>query len=122
MAKVFLDTNIFIDVAQRDPAIRESLDCLEINVSTLSIHIFCYTSKIRLPNELLEKYLDEYKITNLTKQILRKSLKGPTSDLEDNIQLHSAVEADCDYFLTNDRKLLNMSFFGKTQIIDNLPS
>lgn len=46
--------------------------------------------------------------------------RDPTSDLEDNIQLHSAAEADCDYFLTSDKKLLAMIYFGKTKIVSTL--
>lgn len=45
-----------------------------------------------------------------------KALEGPTVDFEDNTQLHSAAEAECDYFLTNDEKLLKMKFFGKTRL------
>lgn len=44
-------------------------------------------------------------------------MEGPTKDLEDNIQLHSAAEAESDIFLTADKKLVDMKFFGKTQII-----
>lgn len=51
-----------------------------------------------------------------SEDVLKKSLNGPTSDFEDNVQLHSAAEAECDYFLTNDEKLLKMKFFGKTEI------
>lgn len=37
-------------------------------------------------------------------------------------QLHSAAEAECDYFLTSDKKLLAMKFFGKTRIVSTLGS
>jgi len=59
-------------------------------------------------------------LISLTDKIIDKALLGPTKDLEDNIQLHSAVEADCDIFLTNDKALLKMGYFGKTKIVDHL--
>lgn len=48
--------------------------------------------------------------------IAEKALVGPTSDFEDNVQLHSAAEAECDIFLTEDKKLSDMKFFGKVRI------
>lgn len=56
---------------------------------------------------------EQFGIVPLTEHILNKALEGPTNDLEDNIQLHSAAEAQCDIFLTNDKKLLNLKYFGK---------
>jgi len=43
-------------------------------------------------------------------------MTGPTDDFEDNVQLHSAVMGDCDYFLTMDKKLIKMKYFGKMRI------
>lgn len=37
---------------------------------------------------------NEFAPIDLTELILENSLNGPTSDLEDNIQLHSAAEAE----------------------------
>lgn len=53
---------------------------------------------------------------DFSEDILDKALDGPSADLEDNIQLHSAAEAEADLFLTNDEGLLNLKFFGKTEI------
>lgn len=43
-----------------------------------------------------------------------------SNDLEDNIQLNSAIKADCNFFLTFDKKLLKMKFFGKMKIVSSL--
>ncbi len=59
-------------------------------------------------------------LINLSQDILDKALVGPTKDLEDNIQLHSAIKADCDIFLTYDTQLLKLGFFGKTKIKSSL--
>ncbi|KKS32711.1 MAG: hypothetical protein UU93_C0005G0019 [Candidatus Amesbacteria bacterium GW2011_GWA2_42_12] len=122
MAKVFLDTNTFIDAIHRNPEAKV-LDQLEDNIpfmSPLSVHIYCYSYKIKAPNQILSDQLKKFSLVDLTESILLKTLDGPTSDLEDNIQLHSAAEAECDYFLTNDDKLLKMKFFGKTKIVSSL--
>ena len=117
---VFLDTNYFIDTIHRRPE-RKILDSLlnhVVYISPLSFHIYCYLFKIKLPNNKVAKQRKKFRIVDLTKAVLNSALEGPTQDLEDNIQLHSAAEAECDYFLTNDRGLLKMKFFGKTKIIE----
>lgn len=122
MAKVFLDTNVFIDAVHRNPE-REILPKLENHtmcISPLSVHIYCYAYKIRIPDQILSKQLEKFLILQFTDTILNYSLEGPTNDLEDNIQLHCAAEEDCDYFLTADEKLLRMKFFGKTKILPQL--
>lgn len=117
MAKVFIDTNYFIGLANRAPGINtENLDAHKSFVSILSCHILFYVNKIKVPNANINSFIEDFNLIPLNQELLNKSLTGPTIDLEDNIQLHSAANADCDYFLTNDSKLLKMKFFGKVQI------
>ena len=118
MARIFLDTNLFIDAVHRKPEKRilESLLGHIPYISTLSFHIYYYTCKIRIPDENSLAQKKKFQIIDFTDKILTQAMEGPTTDLEDNIQLHSAVEAECDIFLTNDTKLLKMKFFGKVQI------
>lgn len=120
MAKVFLDTNFFIDAIHRHPEKKILLDLADFDVviSILSIHIYCYIFKIKVPNETLFKQIEKFIIVDFDSELLAKASEGPTSDLEDNIQLHSAAEADCDLFLTNDKALLKMTFFGKTRLLE----
>lgn|SRR3989344_7471080 len=120
--KVFLDTNYFIDAVHRKPEkkILDSLAGYSVFISPISIPVYCYLFKIKVPNKILSSQVKKFRIANTDSDLLIKSLEGPTSDLEDNIQLHSAAETECDYFLTNDEKLLNMKFFGKTKITDSL--
>lgn len=119
MAKVFLDTNYFIDTIHRKPEeqILDSLKDHTIYISTLSFHIYCYIYKIKIPNKKVLSQRDKFQLVDFTEHILGKALDGPTNDFEDNVQLHSAAEAECDYFLTDDRKLLALTFFGKTQLL-----
>ena len=116
MARVFLDTNLYIDVIKRAKEKWEHLRASLLFISPLSTHILFYTTKLKVPYNEVAKLQDQFGIIPLTKSVLDKALAGPTSDLEDNIQLHSAAEAECDWLLTNDAKLLNLKFFGKTKI------
>lgn len=122
MAKVFLDTNYFIDSIHRKPEkeIIESLENHIIYISALSLHVYCYVYKIIIPDLRVISQREKLQVLEFTEVILDRSLKGPTSDFEDNVQLHSAAEVACDYFLTQDKKLLGMKFFGKTQILLNI--
>lgn len=121
MAKVFLDANILIDITEkrRPIALRELLDN-KLYASPLSFHILAYTFKYKIPSEKLGGLIKYFTIIPFYEEILLKSLNGPLKDLEDNVQLHSAAEAECNYFLTNDENLLKMKFFGKTKIAQNL--
>ncbi len=121
MAKVFLDTNYFIRLVNRAPEVdTEILDKHQGFISILSCHILFYVNKIHVPDKKTNSFIDDFNLVELSQDILNKALFNPTDDLEDNIQLHSAAEADCDLFLTADQDLLNMKFFGKVRIVPNL--
>lgn len=121
MAKVFLDTNVFIDlVEKRKPIDRKQLAIHKLFISPLSIHILTYLYKYHVPDERLADIDKFFKLIPLNTKLTIKALNGPTSDFEDNTQLNSATEAECDVFLTSDAKLLKMKFFGKTEIKSSL--
>lgn len=120
MEKVFLDTNIVIDLAYRDKTKRNQLHGKMVYISPLSIHILCYIKHISLPDTYLEQFFNQFYIENLSGNLLALSLDGPTKDLEDNIQLQSALKAGCSYFFTEDKKLLKMKNFGKVKIVELL--
>jgi|SRR5579885_1092876 len=118
MVKIFLDANYFIDAIHRKPerAILESLRHTIMYISPLSVHIYCYISKIKIPDSRLFRQKDIFQIVDFSDDIVDRALQGPTSDFEDNVQLHCAAEAECDIFLTEDKRLLQMKFFGKVRI------
>lgn len=121
MAKIFLDTNIYIDVIKkRTDAQLEDFQDQDIFISPLSVHILTYTYKYKIPNNELDVNPELFNIVSLDNDIVKNALLGPTDDFEDNVQLHSAAKAQCDLFLTKDKKLLNLKFFGKTKIIQDL--
>lgn len=118
MAKVFLDTNYFIDSIHRKPEkeILESLEGKIVYVSSLSIHIYCYVFKVAIPDKKVTAQIAKFHLVEFSKEVVDRALLGPTSDFEDNAQLHSAANAECDVFLTEDKRLLEMKFFGKVRI------
>ena len=121
MAKVFLDTNYFIGLANRSPETdTEILNQQQGFISILSCHILFYVNKIKVPDKELNSFIGDFNLIDLGRDILEKALEGPTSDFEDNVQLHSAARAECDIFLTSDKKLLKLKFFGITQIAQGI--
>lgn len=120
MARVFLDTNLYIDVIKRAKEKWEHLRSDLLFISPLSTHILFYSSKLKVPDQEVDQLQEQFAIVSLTSELLNKALVGPTADLEDNIQLHSAVEANCDSFLTSDEKLLKLKFFGKMELESSL--
>jgi predicted nucleic acid-binding protein len=119
MAKLFLDTNIFIDILKKRTD-REFVNFQghELSISPLSIHILAYIYKHKIPSHELDIVQKLFNIIPFTETITANALIGPTSDFEDNVQLHSAAEEACDVFLTKDKQLLSMKFFGKVRIIE----
>lgn len=122
MAKIFLDTNVFVDLAEKRKQITLA-DFLEheLYISPLSIHILTYLYKYQIPSKKLTNLLKKFiNLVPFDKGITESSSQGPTKDFEDNAQLLSGAEAECDLFLTSDEKLLKMKFFGKTRIVSIL--
>lgn len=120
MANIFLDTNKVIDLIIRKPEIGLTFLDHHLFYSPLSAHILFYAEKLKVPATKANKALSKLGCVTLESKIIKRALLGPTNDLEDNIQLHSATEADCDLFLTHDKKLLKMGYFGKTKIVSTI--
>lgn len=123
MANIFFDTNYFIKLYSGIDNVfikAETLENNELFVSNLTYHIVAYAKKIKIPNQELLSTLNAFNALDFTSNILVNSLEGPTTDLEDNIQLHSASSANCDYFLTFDKKLLKMKFFGRMRVVTSI--
>ena len=121
MAKIFIDANIFIDLIEKRSQLNiDDLNDHDLFISPLSAHILMYVTKKKVPNPSLFNIVDRFLKIDFNSDILSKALQGPTDDLEDNVQLHSAAEADCDFFLTSDKQLLKLKFFGKIEIKSEL--
>jgi predicted nucleic acid-binding protein len=119
MENIFVDVNVFIDIfGAREYGFAEMVDKKTLTVSALSFHVLMYILRLKVPNDEMEMYRENLLIVDLSKEIVKRAMVGPTDDFEDNVQLHSAVAGDCDFFLTLDKKLLKMKYFGK-MIISN---
>lgn len=117
--RLFLDTNVFIEFFEsRGQGDFECLNGKQLFVSPLSVHVLAYVYKYKIPSLKLEGLEDQFQIINFGADIVQKALQGPTNDFEDNVQLHSGVAGGCDLFVTNDKKLLKMGYFGKMRIFD----
>jgi predicted nucleic acid-binding protein len=121
MKKIFLDANFFIDLIEG----RSAIDIYQFKnqalfISPLTVHIYFYVYKIKIADQKFLSFLDFFNLVDLDGEILRNALEGPTNDLEDNIQLHSASFSNCDLFLSSDKNLLKTKFFGKVKIQNKL--
>jgi hypothetical protein len=123
MAGIFLDANIVIDVIQkrRQSAAYSLFEGFKPYISPLSFHIYAYANKLFMPQTVLSKHLRNYILVPLNQEILTEALKGPTGDLEGNIQLHSAAAAQCVYFYTRDKKLIWLKHFSDFDILSPYP-
>jgi predicted nucleic acid-binding protein len=118
MPKIFLDANFLLDyLLKRIHIDYEFWDNFDLVISVLSIHIFCYVTKKRLPDEQVSLLEQNFDFIDISADLSKLATCGPTPDYEDNLQLHSALEDEADYFLTRDKELLKMGVFGKMRII-----
>lgn len=122
MARLFLDSNFVIETIgfRQSEAVSETLKSQRVYVSPLTIHIVCYIFKRKIPDPVISNFANQVNLVGLSPQLTELALLGPTADLEDNVQLHSASASNADYFLTHDQDLLEMKFFGKTKIVSSL--
>jgi hypothetical protein len=42
--------------------------------------------------------IDKFQLVDISEDIVIRALQGPTPDFEDNVQLHSAANAECNLF------------------------
>jgi len=122
MARIFLDANKIIHTADKHGVqLADHYKSHALVASPLSMHILCYLSKKKLPDLKLEKFVAQLHLEAIDQEMTDQALQGPTDDFEDNIQLHSAARAKCEYFLTNDQELLKLKFFGEAAIVSEVP-
>lgn len=114
MKKIYIDTNIFFDIIlDRDlknisvKKLEQYLEKSNIYMSALSIHIIYYALKIKPNTQAHNKIKELIKLINivpLTTPITMGSIEKFTVDFEDTLQYYSALDSNCDYILTRDKK------------------
>ena len=133
MKKVYLDTNILIDILlDRDlehisinkitPFLKQS----QVYMSTLSVHITYYILKIK-PNTSMHRrsmaLINRINLVPLSQEIINQSLNNFSIDFEDTLQYYSALDQNCDYILTRDKRdfyKIKELIPSKIEIIDTL--
>lgn len=133
MKRLYLDTNIFIDILlDRDlsnisfDTLKKALEESEVFMSVLSIHITYYVCKIKPNSEVDTKVKELISVINLiplNEVIINRSLYSFATDFEDTIQYYSALSANCDYILTRDKKdfiKIKKEIPSNIEIIDSL--
>lgn len=122
--KIFLDTNILLDVLVKEnrpnyeysrkimDAARTTSDLAAyISVQSISDCAYYYTKKGKtdvikyiLP---LRNILSFIRLRTTLEQSAYDALAGTFPDLEDEMQLRCAIDAECAYFITGDREILD---------------
>lgn len=109
MVKLFLDANCFIDLLEtRDTSLAKKIEHHQLTISALTVHIWLYVAKKKLPQPQIKEALAYFQIVDYSVETVSDSLAGPTNDYEDNVQISAALAANCDLFITNDKKLLTL--------------
>jgi predicted nucleic acid-binding protein len=133
MKKVYLDTNILIDILlDRDlehisiNKITPLLVQSKVYMSTLSVHIAFYVLKIKSNSVMQRKAMGLINTINLiplSKYVIYRALNNYSIDFEDTLQYYSALEQNCDYILTRDTtdfKKIKKLIPSNIEIIDTL--
>lgn len=115
--KLFLDTNVIIDViASREPFIEDSRKVLSLCergqaegvMSALTLCTISYVlRKFAAPGTLRRQIRDLRNLlppVDLTTQLLDRAISSTISDFEDAVQFYSAVYCDADCIITRNAK------------------
>jgi predicted nucleic acid-binding protein len=117
MTRIFLDTNVILDLlAERKPfyesiaklATLADQKKLVLVTTPLSFTTIEYILKRNENAEIVIDKLRKFKIIcevcDVNKEIVEKGLNSNFKDFEDSIQYYSAVEANCSIFITRNGK------------------
>jgi predicted nucleic acid-binding protein len=111
--KIFLDTNVFLDIALKRANFQEALLILKAvknelfegvvaDISIVNIHYIASKSggDVNAYLQMIENY---FSIVGADNRIVREALALNNSDIEDNIQYLLAHSVDCEVIVTNDK-------------------
>lgn len=117
MKKVFLDTNIILDVmAQRSPFNTSANAIIKLGIEKKIIlcatpltfancaYILKRSYKHADPISVIEAYKKYIIALDMTEEQCVKALNSNQPDFEDMLQYESAIEANCDYLITRNGK------------------
>ena len=115
MKRIFLDTNILIDLATHRERYDDAVEILEdaynkgyeICASTLSYANIAYVLR-NLPQEKLYGILtllaEDIKMLPLLGENVMEAIDNPCNDFEDMLQYRCTVTGNCEAIITNNKK------------------
>ena len=117
MKRVFLDTNVMIDIiGQREPFCVPALQILSLadrgilqicvsamSYATASFILGRYNKEVDILSEF-SKFMQITTATPVDSETVDSSLRSEFSDFEDAMQYFSALRADVDYIVTRNKK------------------
>ncbi|MBR4665159.1 MAG: PIN domain-containing protein [Lentisphaeria bacterium] len=117
MRKIFIDTNILLDVAMhRNDFFRQSAE-VWADCESRKVHGFVSAISLNNMHYVLKKWVDTavsleyvrlvlniFSVVPLDESVLRLAVDLPHKDFEDAIQTFSAVQAKADCIVTRDRQ------------------
>lgn len=115
--KLFLDTNILIDILERrEPFFLAATNLLELGkqkkvelfVSTLTMVNCVYIVRKKLGRDAVVDSLRAVRsfvsISPMGENVFDNAIKSSFTDIEDAVQYYSALAAGCDYIITRNGK------------------
>lgn len=111
--KIFVDTNIFLDLILKRKDFQSALLILNaierklffgvvLDITILNID-YIANKQIRDLREFLSLVNREFEVIGATNDIIEEALNTKNRDLEDNIQYISAKNSKCSLIITNDK-------------------
>ena len=129
MMKVFIDTNIFLDIlCKREQFVDDALgifdmavdDKIELLISDLSIANIKYITRKEIPAEKFYDFILAFRpvftIVPLGAGVVDSALSLKANDFEDALQYFSAVQASADCLVTRNIKDYG---FAKMEVLDS---
>jgi len=124
--KIFIDTNIFLDLILKREHYKEALlilnaiekkmfDASILDITILNID-YIAKKQVRNTDAFLSTINQLFTVLGASNASIDKALNIDNNDLEDNLQYICAKEAGCEVIITNDKKFYSDSIKKMTSI------
>ena len=115
--KIFVDTNIFLDLVLGREKYQEALmlfDAIEqhkfeayvLDITLINID-YVARKQVKDLSDFLLSVNQHFRVVGATNDTIQKALDLRSSDLEDSVQYVSAIENHCEMIVTNDQGFPN---------------
>ncbi len=127
--KIFVDTNIFLDVLFKREFYLSSLEilngtvegrwkCIILDITMLNID-YIANKQVEDVKDFLYLINENFEIIGASNKELEQALQIKNSDLEDNLQYICAVQSGCDLIVLNDKNFYSrkLKLFSSDEFI-----